>query len=473
MMRKQILWAGLLWAILGAWTSVAAPAGVPPFADGDRVCFIGDSITHQARYHTQIVLFYTTRFPQMRLTAWNCGFAGDTAGGALKRHAWDIAAHRPTVVTLMLGMNDVNRGLYAAGKSGPEVDQQRQEAIARRNANLEQLAARLAQDGVRMIFLTPSLFDQTGNQSTERLVGVNDALQACAAADRKLAQRYAAGLVDLNGPLAALNRAGQAQDPNFTIVGPDRVHPGPVGHLVMAYLFLKAQGLSPCVAAIEIDAARRQVVRQDNCRVEQFSATAGELAFTALAEALPFPVEAESQTALKLVPFTDDLNQETLRVCGLPAGSYQLSIDECPIVTTTAAALAGGINLATLAQTPQYRQATVVQRLMAERAHLEGRKLRTLDQVRFLFFDDLAARTPEAEQKVLANFLEQTRDSTSTWNRYRRGLIETYQQVLREKEQLQRHSAELLAQIEAAKIPQPHRYRLQRTGDVAPTAGSR
>jgi len=173
----------------------------------------------------------------------------------VKRYAWDIAAHKPTVATIMLGMNDVSRSLYAPGKSGPDVEKKRREAIARRNASIERLAEQLTQDGTRVIFITPSLYDQTGNQKSENLNGVNDALKACAEADRKLAARYAAGLVDFNGPMEAINRAGQAKDPEFTIVGPDRVHPGPVGHLVMAYLFLKEQGVPPTGAAMEIDAA--------------------------------------------------------------------------------------------------------------------------------------------------------------------------------------------------------------------------
>lgn len=461
----RTLLARLVLTVLGALATVAALAGAPKFNDGDRVCFIGDSITHQARYHTQIVLFYTTRFPRMPLTTWNCGFAGDTAGGAVKRYDWDIAAHKPTVATIMLGMNDVNRGLYAAGKSGPDVEKKRQEAIARRNASIERLAEQLTQDGTRVIFITPSLYDQTGNQKSENLNGVNDALKACAEADRKLAARYGAGLVDFNGPMEAINRAGQAKDPEFTIVGPDRVHPGPVGHLVMAYLFLKEQGLSPTVAAMEIDAAQGKIIKQDNCRITSLAAKDGALSFTCLAEALPFPIDAENGKALELVPFTEDLNQETLKICGLPAGKYRLSIDGCPILTTTAAALQKGVNLATIAETPQYKQAKAIQVSLAERSHLEGRKLRTIDQVRYLFFSNLEVRTPETERKVLDECLEKTRGDESTWSRYRRGVIEAYREILPEKENLQRKSAELLAQIQAAKIPKPHTYQLQRAGD--------
>ncbi len=364
-------------------------AEAPPFKDGDRVCFIGDSITHQAYYHTQILLFYATRFPHMRLEAWNCGLAGDTAAGSVRRYAWDIAPRKPTVATVMLGMNDVGRHLYAGDKSGPQVEAQRQRAIDGHIANLGKLAALLAQDGTRIIFITPSLFDQTGQQTTERLAGVNDALIDCGAGARKLAAQYGAGLVDFNGPMEALNAAGQAKDPAFTIVGADRVHPGPVGHLVMAYLFLRAQGHAPTVAGMRIDAARCAVREQDNCEIAQLALADGTLSFTCLEKALPFPLDGANEKALELVPFTADLNQETLQISGLPRGGYQVLIDGGPALATTAAALEAGINLATNTGTPQYRQAQAVQRLLAERAVVEGRKLRTFAQIEHLFFSDL------------------------------------------------------------------------------------
>ncbi|MEC8279738.1 MAG: GDSL-type esterase/lipase family protein, partial [Verrucomicrobiota bacterium] len=81
-------------------------ASVPPFQHGDRVVFIGDSITHGGRYHADIYLYHATRFPNHPFFAHNCGIAGDTASGTNLRFEADIAVHRPTVATIMLGMND-------------------------------------------------------------------------------------------------------------------------------------------------------------------------------------------------------------------------------------------------------------------------------------------------------------------------------------------------------------------------------
>jgi lysophospholipase L1-like esterase len=450
--------------VVAAWGGAAgvATAGAPPFKDGDRICFIGDSITHQAMYHTQIHLFYSTRHPEMRIETWNCGIAGDTAAGAVKRYAWDIAPHKPTVASIMLGMNDVNRGLYADGMTGPDVEAKRRGAVASHVAGMGKLADLLTRDGTKIIFITPSLFDQTGSQATERLAGVNDALKECGAAARALAAKHGGGLVDFNGPMEAINRAGQAKDPAFTLVGVDRVHPGAVGHLVMAYLFLREQGMTAMVAGMEIDAARKAVLRQDNCEITGLAGTADSVTFRCLAKSLPFPVDSASGKALELVPFTEELNREVLRVVGLADGDYEVVIDGGPGIKTTAAALKGGVNLATVRETPQYRQALQVQALTTERAQLEGRKLRTFAQMEHLFFADLKERSPDIERTTMEQALVTMRGAENKWNRHRIGVIETYKAILPERAALERKSTELGAAIAAARRPVSHAFEVRR-----------
>lgn len=80
------------------------------FKDGDRVCFLGDSITHTGLYHRMIYDYYLTRFPDRTIRFVNAGVAGDSAGGAMSRLQEDVFSKAPTTVVVMLGMNDVGRG---------------------------------------------------------------------------------------------------------------------------------------------------------------------------------------------------------------------------------------------------------------------------------------------------------------------------------------------------------------------------
>ncbi|HKB03501.1 MAG TPA: hypothetical protein VKD90_14860, partial [Gemmataceae bacterium] len=55
------------------------------FQKGDRVLWLGDSITEQYQYSTYVELYLTTRFPDWGLTFLNAGIGGDTANGGAGR----------------------------------------------------------------------------------------------------------------------------------------------------------------------------------------------------------------------------------------------------------------------------------------------------------------------------------------------------------------------------------------------------
>ena len=95
--------------ILGTFLSVAHAVSPAPFADGERVLFLGDSITRAGGWHSQIATFYATRFPERRITWLNAGISGDTAAGAVQRLQWDVLDRKPSTVVVMFGMNEAAR----------------------------------------------------------------------------------------------------------------------------------------------------------------------------------------------------------------------------------------------------------------------------------------------------------------------------------------------------------------------------
>jgi lysophospholipase L1-like esterase len=79
--------------------------------DGDRVVFYGDSITEQRLYTTFTETYVLTRFPQLKVSFVHSGVGGDRvtggwAGDIDSRLNRDVFAYKPTVMTIMLGMND-------------------------------------------------------------------------------------------------------------------------------------------------------------------------------------------------------------------------------------------------------------------------------------------------------------------------------------------------------------------------------
>lgn len=81
-----------------------------------RIVCIGDSITG-VYYHSGSVRAYPEMLqialqklhPKANITVRNAGISGDTSKGGLARLEHDVLAHKPHLVTIMFGMNDLVR----------------------------------------------------------------------------------------------------------------------------------------------------------------------------------------------------------------------------------------------------------------------------------------------------------------------------------------------------------------------------
>lgn len=369
---RAVLLAGLL-ATLGA-VPVWADPEPQAFGKDETVCVIGDSITQGGMYHSDMFLFYVTRFPDRELHLFNCGISGDTAAGAVRRLDSDILVHRPAAATVLLGMNDAGSKNYI--KDDEKSKAGRQPAIEQYAANLTNLVEGLGKANVRVTLLTPTVYEQNADTGTASYLGYNDALQKCAEEVKKIARKFDLPVVDIHAAMDAINGAAQKADPKFTIVGRDRVHPGGLGHMIIAYLLLKAQGMHSCVSTTVLAADSAKIIEQVNCKVSNLKASQEEVSFDSLEAALPFPVPLGAHGAMKLVPFQQELNEEFLKVSGLADGKYKLFIDDQAVGQYDAAELASGVNLAVNTKTPQYQQALAVDALNTKRHRLESVRLR-------------------------------------------------------------------------------------------------
>ena len=121
----------------------------------ERWCAVGDSLTQSGFYHQYIDLYYATRFPENRLELFNGGINGDTAARLLIRLEADVLIHQPTVVTILLGANDVSQS-FPAEATAAHIKAERAKAVAAYRDNMRLLLTRLQQAGVPAI--TASVF---------------------------------------------------------------------------------------------------------------------------------------------------------------------------------------------------------------------------------------------------------------------------------------------------------------------------
>ena len=340
--------------------------------DGDRVVFYGDSITDQRLYTTFAETFVVTRYPKLNVSFVHSGWGGDRVsgggGGPIDVRLWrDVLPYNPTVVTLMLGMND---GRYRA------FDQPTFDEFATGYKHIVQTLKRQF-PGIRATLIQPSPYDDVTRAPTFE-GGYNAVLVRYGEFLKELAATEKLSVADLNtSVVAALKKAKDTDAATAARIVPDRVHPAAGGHLLMAAALLKSWNAAAIVSDVELSSTSNQPVRQVNTRITDLR-SGKSLSWTQTDEALPMPVDTRDAVmalAVKSSDFVDTLNRQPLKLRGLAAGKYAVKIDGETIGAFTTEQLAAGINLAEL-NTPMVRQAAEVHALTLRRANVHNTRWR-------------------------------------------------------------------------------------------------
>jgi lysophospholipase L1-like esterase len=394
------------------WVSLAQ-AGSFFIHDGDRVVFLGDSITEQRLYTTYIEAYALTRFPDWKLTFRNVGWGGDTAwlrqrshpnegelfaagadaqqsivekavGNGLER---DVLPLKPTVVTIKFGMNDHSYQPF------------REDIFRAYVRSQTELGKTLKANGARVAYLTPQPIEDKRPDPDQDVR--NQSLRKFSDGLKEVAGQVNAVFVDQFDPYMAIMMRERSSNPTAMIGGGDAVHPGPPGHTIMAWAVLKRLGASALVSKAELDAAGVKLVSTENCKVSNVSSSAsGGISFQRLDGALPMPVDPKAESALKLAPILDELNLYELCVTGLKPGKYQVIIDGEKAMEASSDEFAKGVNLATAAG-PVTQQARQVLDLVFQKNNVFFNRWRQVQ----LFSFPAWAQLPELETKKTAELV--------------------------------------------------------------------
>ena len=266
-MRKQISLLFLVFA--SAWPACAAPANSPSLSlAGQRVLWLGDSITADGKYVTDVEYYLNRQFPDAKFDLVSIGLSSETVSGlsekqhpfprpcVLERLQRALDQVKPQVVVACYGMND---GIYHP------LGEERSRAF---RAGIEKLIAAAKVAGAQVILLTPPPFDPLPIHARLRPGGAADYsyVTPFEKYDEVLAD-YArweltlspatAMIVDLHTPLAEETARRRVNNPNFTFSG-DGIHPSAEGHLLMALTILKALGVTVKAPDLETEVVRLQ-----------------------------------------------------------------------------------------------------------------------------------------------------------------------------------------------------------------------
>ena len=123
----------------------------------------------------------------------------------------------------------------------------------------------------------------------------------------------------------------------------------------MAHAILTGLNAPALVSSVEIDAGASRAKATD-CSVEKLEASKTAVTFTRTDNSLPLPVQADWVSLLPYVNQLNDLNHYGIKVSGLEAGTYTLSIDGTAVGKFSDSQLAEGVNLGNLTTGPIHDQ---------------------------------------------------------------------------------------------------------------------
>lgn len=378
---------------------------------GDRIVFIGDSLTQAHKYSHYLAAWFQLTYPELDLSTWEIGRSGTQlpgwvwqgrygkgpAGGSYEALAYPMD---PDVVFVMLGRNGPQKG--TASPEHVVKDEAAARALGalpdKTSIHIRKIGAGTWQNGSG----GPAVFDaeqwtrikshhQESMQSlvSEWIRGVSEATPVLIATPpsegrakgRDLEKEKANKAVALEAnpdllhadlyseivgaftckPVMAQIKADPRKRPTY-LGGRDHGHPGVAGHLVYAFGILKQLGVEKLVSSAVIDAANGTLTEARQCKVIDIEKSSGGISFTRLDERLPWVYDFDPEKtegwdhAVTAKPEIKEWQEYSLTISGLPAGEYEVLCDNVVIGKTTAKALAQGWNMADLRKGPIWAQ---------------------------------------------------------------------------------------------------------------------
>jgi len=306
----------LVLMLLSSLTSAQESAKGSVLKKGQRVAIVGDSITEQKLYSKYIETYLTVCLSDLELHVIQLGWSGETAPGFLGRMNNDLIPWKPDVVTTCYGMNDGGYRAY-------------DESIGKRyQTAMADIVGRLKKSGATVVVGGPGAVDfhYFKNPNTRPEIYNNNLSQLSGLA-KKLAETEGFPHADVFGAMmAAQEKAKTVLGQNYDVCGKDGFHPGPNGHLLMAYAFLKGMGIDGQIGSITVDLKGKatsteghKIVGEETGKVELESSR------------YPFCFIGDEKSSggtksiLPFVPFNAELNRLTLVVKNLDGASAKVT----------------------------------------------------------------------------------------------------------------------------------------------------
>lgn len=351
-MKTRLHWLRMLTAVLmslivpssdsGLFAGDAKKAGLQ-LQEGDVVALCGDSITSSGMYPRFVEVYQLLCGPKMKVGFVNCGRWGENAGDFPKSWDRDFVAAKPTVVTICYGMN--------IGRGGSPL---KEPTLAGEAKALKAIIEKFKAGGGRTVILgSPGCVDTNFHHNPD---GANISLGQLRDNARKLAEETKSIFADVHTPMMEVMAKAQKKfGKEYAFAGGkgDGLHPGQAGHLVMAWVYLKALGYDGAIGTLTLELDKGQARASDGHKILSFKGGVAEVestrspfCFLGDAKNPKNDTNANStRSVMDLFPFNDDLNRLMFIVRGAKSKKLKI-VWGSQVKEFDAIALEKGINLA-------------------------------------------------------------------------------------------------------------------------------
>lgn len=217
---------------------IAAPAAVRaaddatvPLKKGDRIIFLGDSITQGGGgangYITLIKKALDEKHKDLGIETINAGISGNKVPNLQKRVDKDVVARKPTVVFIYIGINDVWHGERNDGTPKDKFE-----------AGLKEVIGKVSDAGAKVIVCTPTVIGEKKDGGNK----LDKQLDEYADISRKVAKELKLPLCDLRKAFVDYLKANNGEDKASGILTTDSVHLNAAGNKLVAETMLKMLG---------------------------------------------------------------------------------------------------------------------------------------------------------------------------------------------------------------------------------------
>jgi len=215
----RLLTTALLFAAAGTATADDAPA----LRKGERIVFLGDSITAagvgKTGYVTLIKNKLAEKHPDLGIEVIGAGISGNKVPDLQRRLDKDVIAKKPTLVVVYIGINDVWHSEMNPPRGTPK---------DKYEAGLKEIIGKIRAAGGRVVLCTPTVI---GEKKSNKL---DAQLDDYADVSRKVAKETGATLCDLRKAFRDYLAAHNADDKERGVLTTDRVHLNDAGNRLVA-----------------------------------------------------------------------------------------------------------------------------------------------------------------------------------------------------------------------------------------------